>query len=419
MDKKLKEKAVEMLISKKGDPRITYAEVELATGYSRRQLMRMSKRIDEEGAKAVLEHGNAGRKPATAATEDEVAYIRRLKEPYPSITMAQLRDIFIEDVILNPARADDVERYGLVARSKSWFRDLYRREGWTSPAQRPCRADGGRETHPVREPMPRRGMLVQVDGTPYDWFGDGDARVLHLAVDDATTEVLAGAFMPTECVRGYARMAERMVASHGVPEAVYSDKHSVFVSAKGASATQFSMMMSDLGVRQVLAGSPQAKGRVERYNLTEQLGLVNDIVRFGIGGYDELDAWFNDFYAAYLNSKFSFPPSDPSSAFREPPEGYDPGRVFRIRLTRIARGGMISCEMGLYLMVDSDGVIYDPGEGVRVNVYMDVWTDGLYVERYGKRYTCVLAAVRRHKKPELVDSQKELQELLDKMGRRS
>lgn len=419
MDKKLKEKAVEMLISKKGDPRITYAEIELATGYSRRQLMRMSKRIDEEGAKAVLEHGNAGRKPATAATEDEVAYIRRLKEPYPSITMAQLRDIFIEDVILNPARADDVERYGLVARSKSWFRDLYRREGWTSPAQRPCRAGGGRETHPVREPMPRRGMLVQVDGTPYDWFGDGDARVLHLAVDDATTEVLAGAFMPTECVRGYARMAERMVASHGVPEAVYSDKHSVFVSAKGASATQFSMMMSDLGVRQVLAGSPQAKGRVERYNLTEQLRLVNDIVRFGIGGYDELDAWFNDFYAAYLNSKFSFPPSDPSSAFREPPEGYDPGRVFRIRLTRIARGGMISYEMGLYLMVDSDGVIYDPGEGVRVNVYVDVWTDGLYVERYGKRYTCVLAAVRRHKKPELVDSQKELQELLDKMGRRS
>ena len=80
---------------------------------------------------------------------------------------------------------------------------------------------------------------------------------------------------------------------------------------------------------------------------------------------------------------------------------------------------MISYEMGLYLMVDSDGVIYDPGEGVRVNVYMDVWTDGLYVERYGKRYTCVLAAVRRHKKPELVDNQKELQELLDKMGRRS
>ena len=59
MDKKLKEKAVEMLISKKGDPRITYAEIELATGYGRRQLMRMSKRIDEEGAKAVLEHGNA------------------------------------------------------------------------------------------------------------------------------------------------------------------------------------------------------------------------------------------------------------------------------------------------------------------------------------------------------------------------
>lgn len=421
MDKKTKERAVELLVSKKGNPEITYAEIEQATGYSRRQLMRMSKRIDEEGAQAVLEHGNAGRKPACAATEEEVAYIRRLKEPYRSITIAQLRDIYIEDVIENPDKAGDVERYGLAPRSKSWFRDLFAREGWVSPASRPCRADGGRQTHPLREPAPRRGMLVQVDGTPFDWFGDGDARVLHIAVDDATTEVLAGCFMPTECIRGYARMTERMVLAHGAPEALYSDKHSVFVSTKGRAKgpTQYAMMLSDLGIRQILAGSPQAKGRVERYNYTEQLRLVNDIIRFGVRDYDHLDSWFNEFYAAYLNAKFSFPPAEASSAFRPLPEGFEPASVFRVRHERIARNGMISYEMGLYLMVDGDGVVYDPGEGVRVNLYIDVWTEEMYVERYGKRYACVLASVRRHEKTELVGNQKELQELLDKMGRRS
>lgn len=415
MDKRTKERAIELLVAKRSDPSISYADIERKTGYSRRQLMRLSKRVEQLGPEGAAAHGNAGRRPATAATDDEIRYLRKFKEPYRSITIAQFRDIFIEDVIENPDRRDDVERYGLVARSRSWFRELFRREGWRSPAQRPERARGGRAAHPIREPMPRRGMLVQVDGTPYDWFGNGDARVLHIAVDDATTEALSGCFMPIECMRGYARMAERMVRRSGAPEAVYSDRHSVFRSSKGGAATQLSMMLSDLGVRMVFAGSPQAKGRVERYNLTGQLRLVNDIIRFGIEDYDHLDSWFNEFYVDYLNRKFSFPPAEPGSEFRRMPEGFDYSSVFRIRLTRISRSGMISYEMGLYRMVDGDGVVYDPGEGVRVNLFIDVWTEEMYVERYGKRYACVLCGVREHRKSDLVGNQRELQDLLRKM----
>ena len=415
MDKKTRAKAIELLSAKKGDPSITYADIGRKTGYSRRQLIRISKQIDELGPEGAAEHGNRGRRPATAATEDEVRYLREFKKPYRSITIAQFRDIFIEDVIENPDKRDDVERYGLVARSKSWFRELFRREGWKSPAQKPERAHGGRVAHPVRDPMPRRGMLVQVDGTPYDWFGDGDARVLHLAVDDATTEVLAGCFMPLECMRGYARMVERMVRRSGAPEAVYSDRHSVFRSTKAGTATQLAMMLDDLGIRMIFAGTPQAKGRVERYNLTGQLRLVNDIIRFGIEGYDQLDAWFNEFYIAYLNRKFSFPPAEPGSEFSPVPEGFDYSSVFRIRMTRVARGGMISYEMGLYWMVDGNGELYDPGEGVKVDLFIDVWTEEMYVERRFKRYRCVLCSVREHRKAELVENQRGLQDLLKKM----
>lgn len=415
MDKKTKTKAIELLVAKKDDPSLTYADIERKTGYSRRQLIRISKQVDERGAEAAAGHGNAGRKPATTATEDEVRYLREFKKPYKSITIAQFRDIFIEDVIENPDKRDDVERYGLVARSRSWFRELFRREGWRSPAQKPGRARGGRVSHPVRDPMPRRGMLVQVDGTPHDWFGDGDARVLHLAVDDATTEALSGCFMPAECMRGYARMTERMVRRSGVPEAVYSDKHSVFRSVKAGTETQLAMMLSDLGIRMVFANSPQAKGRVERYNLTGQLRLVNDIIRFGVEDYEQLDSWFNEFYIDYLNRKFSFPPAEPGSEFSRLPQGFDYSSVFRIRLTRIARGGMISYEMGLYWMVDGNGELYDPGDGVKVNLFIDVWTEEMYVERYAKRYSCILCGVREHRKAELVDNQKELQDLLKKM----
>ena len=40
--------------------------------------------------------------------------------------------------------------------------------------------------------MPNRGILIQIDGTPYDWFGNGKMCSLHLAVDDSTDEMLVG-----------------------------------------------------------------------------------------------------------------------------------------------------------------------------------------------------------------------------------
>ena len=421
MDRKTRELAAELLEAKRGDPSITYADIARKTGYSERHLKRLAKEVAESGAQAAAAHGNEGRRPSVAASEAEVGYLREMKERYPRITIAQFRDIFIEDVIENPEMAGEVERLGLVARSRSWFADLFRREGWVSPAAKPQRAHGGRVAHPIRDPAPRRGMLVQVDATPLDWLGDGDRRTLHLAVDDATTEALAGSFMPRECVRGYARMAQRMVERHGVPEALYSDKHSVFVSSKGRGSggpTQFARMMGDLGVRMITAGSPQAKGRVERYNLTAQMRLVNDIVRFGVRDYDQLDAWFNDCYIPYLNAKFAFDPLEKASGFRPLPEGYDASRVFRTRTKRVANGGMISYEKGLYWMVDADGALHDPGEGVKVDVYVDVWTERMYVERYGKRYLCVLAGAREHGgggEAEPVEGQRELGDLLAKM----
>jgi len=173
MDRKTKAKAIELLIAKKSDPSLTYADIERKTGYSRRQLIRISKQVDERGAEGAAEHGNTGRKPAITATEDEVRYLREFKKPYKSITIAQFRDIFIEDVIDNPDKRDDVERYGLVARSKSWFRELFRREGWRSPAQKPERAHGGRV--PTRSGTPCRAGACWCRWTARPTTGSGTA----------------------------------------------------------------------------------------------------------------------------------------------------------------------------------------------------------------------------------------------------
>lgn len=417
MDAGTRKRAVEMLGRKAAGEGVTYADIALETGYSERQLMRLAKRLAQGGEEAALSHGGAGRRAPNAAGEAEVEFMRRLKEPYPSITVAHFRDIFIEDVLENPARADDVSRFGLVARSESWFRGLFAREGWVSPAARRPRRDREGRPHPMREPQPRRGMLVQVDATPYDWFGDGEAWAMHLAVDDATTGVLAGWFMPTECTRGYARMMRELVGRHGVPASIYSDKDAVFRATKDGSPTQFAAMMSDLGVRMVFANSPQAKGRVERYNRTVQLRLGNDLRRFGVRGYGEVNEWFNGFYAPYLNRRFSYRPRDPRSEFRPLPDGVDLSRVFRTRERRVARGGVVSYGRALYALVDGDGVVCDPGPGAEVAVFVDALTEELYAERGGRRYAMAPVGEREGRGPVGADDRRALQRALDEMTR--
>ena len=136
MDKTIKRKALQLLKAKETDSSITYSSIERQTGYSKRQLIRMSQALQEKDMDSVFTHGNTGRKPVTAASAQEISYLREFKKPYPNITIAQFRDIFIEDVIENPSMQEDVDRYCLKPRSFSWFRQLFMNEGWESPASR-------------------------------------------------------------------------------------------------------------------------------------------------------------------------------------------------------------------------------------------------------------------------------------------
>lgn len=419
MDKDTKELALHLLIQKQSDLHLTYELIERETGYSKRQLIRLSSDLQEKDMESIMTHGNAGRKPVTTASDQEVSYLREMKKPYPLITVAQFRDIFIEDVIENPKKKSEVKKYRLKPRSISWFRELFIKEGWTSPAQKAIREEGSHVTHPIRKPRPCRGELVQIDGTPFDWFGDGRVYTLHLAVDDATTEVLAGWFMPTECTCGYCRMMRLILEKYGVPEALYSDRDSVFRSVKGGGITQYAMMMEDLHIQTIFALSAQSKGRIERYNGTAQLRLPNDIKRFGINhDYNELNKWFNDFYIKYMNRKFAFTPLDPHDAFICLPKDFDYSEVFRIRETRRMSHNMFSYKTAMYSLFNSDGELMTFQDKTTVNIYTDVFTEELYAIRYGKRYSCMQVGENARDKSQKIENQKDLQEFLNDYRRK-
>jgi len=409
-----KVKALQMLLDRQRNPMITYEMISEKTGYGRKQLGRLAAELKEKDMSSILTHGNTGRKPVTTASDQEVSYLREMKKSYPTITIAQFRDIFIEDVIENPDMQDDIHQYGLKPRSVSWFRQLFISENWQSPANRPVRRDGVHVTHPVRKPRAHRGELVQIDGTEYDWFGDGRKYVLHMAVDDATTEVLAGWFMPTECTRGYARMMRELLDRYGIPEALYSDKDSVFRSVKSGGKSQFAEMISSLNIEMIFANSAQAKGRIERYNGTAQNRLPNDIIRYHIPhDYDILNRWFNDFYIKYLNRKFSFPPEDFREVFIPILDEFDYGKLFSIHESRQIYKGRFTYGKSYYCPVDADGMALDLKDHTKLDIFINALTDEMYIIRYNKKYTCVNVGRERRDEFHEVENQKQLNALLN------
>lgn len=255
-------------------------------------------------------------------------------------------------------------------------------------------------------------MLVQIDGTPYDWFGNRENWTLHLAVDDATSEVLAGYFMPTERQLGYCYMMKLILEKFGIPMALYSDKHIIFKSSKDGALSQFGAMMDDLWIEFIFANTPQAKGRIERYNGSVQRRIPNDIIRFGIKDYTELNKWFNSFYIPYINKKFSFIPLDPHDAF-VPLDGYDLSQIFTLRYTRTINNDMFSLEGNYYCLIDDNGEKIHIINDTKVSVRVDVFTQEIKVLRYGKLFNTVLVSEKKRTKENVVNNQKGLQNYLN------
>ena len=166
--KKGKQKVLELLKQKiNGEIIISFQEIAKKTGYERKQINRFFNQIEKMDIDDLLIHGLTGKNSNNSAFDQEIEYIKEFKNQYLDIIISQFRDIYHEDVIWNKEKEDDVKKYHLKVRSKSFFQNLYKNEGWKSPIKHKC-FKYNKDTHSLREPMPRTGMLIITDGTPYD-----------------------------------------------------------------------------------------------------------------------------------------------------------------------------------------------------------------------------------------------------------
>ena len=243
----------------------SYSQIAIITGYKKLQIIRFSKLINEKDINSILVHGLSGKPSNNSPSTKEIEFIKNYKNQYPIISIQQFMDIYHEDVIFNAKMEKIIEENFLKQRSYSFFEHLFKKEGWSSPIKHKEFAKNY-VSHPLREPSPRRGILIMIDGTPYDWLRNGKKFTLHLALDDATGEILCGWFMPTECLKGYTMLLYLLVKNYGIPENIYSDRHAILIPIKEDGSTHFGCICNDLGINQIAALTPEAKGKVERMN---------------------------------------------------------------------------------------------------------------------------------------------------------
>jgi hypothetical protein len=297
--------------------RITNAQGATALRLTIRQFQRLKVRVRAEGARGLLHRGRGQPSPRRLAADVRERLGVLLQTTYAGFNDCHLTDKLHEaaDTTLHVSRAT--------------VRRLRRALGLPSKRRR------RRSTaHHHRVPEAAMGALIQVDASPFAWLEDrGPSLALVGAVDDATSSILGLTFRPTEDLHGYAVVLEQVFARYGLPLAVYGDGINILVRndahwtleeelAGQQAPTHLGRVLQDLGIGYIRAGSPQAKGRIERLWETLQDRLVSELRLRGVRTLEAANAFLPDFIPAF-NRRFARVPASPTPLWRRPPPDLD------------------------------------------------------------------------------------------------
>lgn len=293
---------------------VTNAQAALALHLSVRQVQRLKRRFERDGPRGLLHRlrGRPSPRRLPAAVRERVAKL--LQTTYHAFNDCHATE-----------KLREVEGLRL---SRVSVRRLRRAIGLPAKHRRRPRQHRAR-----RIPEAQRGALVQLDGSPFEWLeGRGPAMTLLGAIDDATGTVLALHFRPTEDLHGYTTLLQQVGLHEGLPLALYGDRLNILVrndahwsleeELQGAQhPTHFGRMLQELGIGYVAAGSPQAKGRIERLWRTLQDRLVSELRLRGTSTREAANAFLPEFLADF-NGRFAHAPADATPVWRRPPRDF-------------------------------------------------------------------------------------------------
>jgi len=323
------------IISMAIEGKLTIKEAAERLNLSKRQIIRLKKGVKEEGA-AFLIHKNTGRKPSHAISDEVKNQIIALKksDKYKDANFLHFKEL--------------IETHENIKISYSALYSILTKAGIKSPKKRRKPKD-----HHRRKRRAQEGSLIQMDATPFEWFGGNEKFSLHGAIDDATGKIVGLYLCKNECLHGYFEVTRQILKNHGIPLSIYADRHSIFRSPKAdklsieeqlegkiVNDTQFGRAMNELGITLIPARSPQAKGRIERLWDTLQSRLPVEFKIAGIKTIEDANAFLVE-YINKFNQKFAVEPANTESAYRQIPENICIDHILCVKQIRTVDSGSV------------------------------------------------------------------------------
>jgi transposase len=283
--------------------RITWIQAADILGISERHMRRIKTRYEEFGFDALRDHraGKPRRQRIPLATVEKLLALRRAA--YADFSVRH----FWEHA---------TEHHDLVL-SYTWTLLTLQAAGLAEKA--PARGKYRRR----RERRPMRGMLLHLDASTHAWLGkDRPEADLDVMLDDADGRILFARFFDQEGTASTFAALEHVLRRHGRFAELYTDRGSHFCRTSRAGQGpdevqegQVTRALRTVGIRQILARSPEARGRSERAFGTIQGRLPQELKLAGITDYEAANRYLDATFVPDFNRRFTVKPAQPESAF--------------------------------------------------------------------------------------------------------
>lgn len=180
-------------------------------GLSTRQVRRLQKRYQKEGVSGLVSKHRGKKSNNQLSPELRAEITDLIREKYsdfgPTLAHEKLTEVHAKELSVESVRRIMLDEGLWKAKQKRKEKPVFQ----------------------LRKRRERFGELIQIDGSPHDWFeGRGPYCTLIVFIDDATSKLTALRFSPTETTQAYMEIMKDHLRRHGRPVATYSDRHAIF-----------------------------------------------------------------------------------------------------------------------------------------------------------------------------------------------
>lgn len=301
---------------------------------SERQVTRVAKKVRQKGLVGVS-HGNRKRRPYNASLlEVRDWYINTYRSKYENFNFRHALEMMAMHEVAP----------GMVCYST--FRKWCRQEGLGKIRRR--RSSKARIS---RERSAQEGFMLQMDGSPHNWFGDNKSCLITM-IDDATSDIPSAMFFETETTWGCFTVLQEVICGYGIPEIILTDQAGWSTGGtKRESFSQFARACEELDIKLIGTPSAESKGRVERSNRTNQDRLVPELQLYGITLMKDANRYLKQVYLPRWRESLTVKPVSADKRYKKVPPTVDLKEVLCYKFKRIVnRGHQISFNNQAYTL---------------------------------------------------------------------